>query len=70
MKLMSRKGMVPMRYIIGRVLVIMLRAAGALTVAYSTHATGHGLIISLWVIADNTFEVHALQSNMLLSDMR
>lgn len=54
----------------GRVLVIMLRAAGALTVACSTHATGYGLIISVWVIADNTFEVHVLQSSMLLSDMR
>jgi len=30
---MSRKGKVPMRYIMGSVLVIMLRAAGALTVA-------------------------------------
>lgn len=45
MKLMSRKGNVPMRYIMGRVLVIMLRAAGALTVACThvpcQHITQH-----------------------------
>ena len=35
MKLMSRKGRAPMRYMKGRVLVIMLRTGGALTVAYT-----------------------------------